>query len=160
MGGQFMIEVDTTGRILAYSAEIEVDKVPEACRAAVEKAAPGGKTVGAEREIIGGTSYWEVEKEIDGLKLEYLVTEDGKIAGSEKVLRDPPAEVVKAANTLMPEGKVVAVELVEGPETLGAPEHHVKKEVSGEQIRIRVTAKGAVEQLRKLRSELKVPLKK
>ena len=57
----------------------------------------------------------------------------------------------------MPGGKVVAVERVLGPETLGGPEHHVKKLIDGELVRIRVTERGAVELLRKLHAELKVP---
>jgi hypothetical protein len=156
-GGRFMIEVDPTGRIRAYSAEVDLSEVPDICRVAADVAAPGGKTVGAEREVIGETPYWEIEKEIDGLRVEILVTEDGRMAGSERVLKDPPADVVAAANALVPGGEVVAVERVEGPETLGSPEHHVKKEIDGEQIRIRVTDDGAVERLRKMRSELRVP---
>ena len=162
-GGQFMLEVDAAGKVIAYSAEIDVAQVPAACKDAIEKAAPGGKVVSAEKEIIGGTTYFEIEKEIGGLRVEVLATPEGKVAGSERVIRDKdvPAAVLSAANVLVPEGEVVAVERVEGPESLGAPEHHVKKKISGgEVIRIRVTEKGAVEVLRKLKSELKVPRKK
>jgi hypothetical protein len=162
MGGQFVLEVDAKGKVIGYSGDVELDKVPAICREAVDKAAPGGKAVNAEKETIGASTYWEVEKEIGGLKMEFLVAADGKIVGSEKQLaeKDIPAEVLKAANGLMPEGELVAVERVEGPETLGAVEHHVKKKIKGEVIRIRVTDKGAVEELRKLPCELKVPLKK
>jgi hypothetical protein len=161
-GGEFMLEVDATGKVIAYSADIDPNAVPQVCRDAIEKAYPGGKVTGAEKEVIDGKTYFEIEKDMDGLRLEVLATPDGKVAGFERVLpaKEHPAAVLAAANKLVPEGEVEAVERIEGPESLGSPEHHVKKKVAGgEVIRIRVTDKGAVEILRKLKSELKVPRK-
>jgi len=162
VGGEFMLEVDATGKVIAYAAQIDPSAVPAVCRDAIEKAHPGGKITGAEKEIIDGKTYFELMKEIDGLRVEAVATPEGVVAGGERVLpqKEIPADVVAAANKLVPEGEVVAVEKVTGPESLGAPEHHVKKQISGEVVRIRVTDKGAVEVLRKLKTDLKVPRKK
>jgi hypothetical protein len=90
------------------------------------------------------------------------MTADGKVAGTERQIRpeSAPPHVVPAANALVPEGEIVAVERIEGAEGLGGVEHHVKKKVNGEVLRIRVREKDAVEVLRKLKAELKVPRKK
>jgi len=161
MGGNFMIELDSDGSIVAYAGDVEVSTVPPKCVAAANAAAPGGHVVGAAREVIRGRSYWEIEKEVDGLRVEILVDDDGVVSGSERVLSASaiPAGIVDAARTLVPSGAVAAVERVEGPETKGGVEHHVKIEVSGELVRVRVTKSGAVERLRKLRSETKVGLR-
>ena len=160
VGGAFMVEVDAQGRVSAYSAEIELAQVPAVCMVAANQAAPGGQLVSAERQVIGGKPYYEVEKNINGLRLELLVDDDGDVAGREEEILETaaPASVLEAANGLMPAGKVVAVEHVTGPETLGGPEHHVKKLIAGEIVRIRVTEAGAVEELRKLKMEMKVPV--
>jgi hypothetical protein len=153
-----MMEVDPDGRVRAYAAEIDPASVPAACLAAADARAPGGRVVEAEHRVIDGQGYFEIEKSIDGLRIEVLVTPSGVVAGLEEELAagDIPASVVAAANSLVPAGVVEAVERVVGPETLGPPEHHVKKRMNGELVRIRVTGAGAVEELRKLRCEMKV----
>jgi hypothetical protein len=162
LGGEFMLEVDASGKVISYAAQIDPAAVPAVCRDAIEKAHPGGKVQFAEKEIIDGKTYFELSKEIDGLRVEALATPEGAVIGGERVLpqKEIPADVVAAANKLVPEGEVIAVERIHGPESLGAPEHHVKKQISGEVVRIRVTDKGAVEVLRKLKTDLKVPRKK
>ena len=97
MGGTFMVEVDATGKVHAYSAEIEIAQVPQACLAAAESAAPGGKVVSAERQVIDGREYFEVEKQVDGRRLELLITAGGEVAGSEEEIgeQDAPPEVLR-----------------------------------------------------------------
>jgi hypothetical protein len=68
-----------------------------------------------------------------------------------------PASILAAAHAAHPEGTLEAVEIVEGPETLGGLEYRVKKRVAGESVRIRVTEAGQVEVLRKARTELRIP---
>ena len=159
-GGQFVLEVGPAGEVIAYSAEIDPSAVPEACRDAVDNAHPGGTVISAAKEVVDGKTYFEIEKDVDGLRLEVLTTPEGRIAGFERALpaQEYPAAVLAAANGLVPDGEVAAVERVEGPESLGPPEHHVKKMMAGgELVRIRVTDQGAVQILRKLKSELKTP---
>jgi hypothetical protein len=127
------------------------------------KALPGGKFTAAEKEIIGTTTYFEIEKEFDGLMTSVMISPEGKVIGKARALpaKDHPKQVLDAADKAVPEGELVAVEHVEGAEALGGvgSEHHVEKRISGEVIRIRVTEKGAVEALRRLRAEIKVPKK-
>jgi len=159
-GGLFEFEMDAAGTVLGFSCEIAPSSVPKACVDAAEKAAPGGKVTGAEKEVMAGVTYFEVLKEIDGRSIEILLTPDGKVAGREDELKlaDVPKNVLDAANAAVPAGEVVAVEKVTGPEALGATEHHVKKKVEGEILRISVLESGKVGRvLRKLRAEVKIP---
>jgi hypothetical protein len=107
---------------------------------------------------MGGQTYYEVEKDIDGLRSELLVTPEGRLAGREDeiAIASAPGSVLDAANEALRGGEICAVERVEGPETLGGREYHVKKMLAGEVTRIRVTERGAVEVLRKLRAEIRV----
>jgi hypothetical protein len=159
-GGLFMIEVDGSGLVTGAACDVDVATLPKECVAAADQAAPGGRTVGAEKEWIDGVTYYEVVKEFDGRSTEILLTADGKVAGREDELdlAKAPKDVVAAANAAFPQGEVVAVEKVVGPEALGGTEHHVKKKIDGEVLRISVLPDLKIGRvLRKIRAEFKAP---
>jgi hypothetical protein len=158
LGHDALIETDAAGRIVEYSAGIDPTTVPRVCLDAVELAAPGGRIVVAQKQVTRGDFYYEVEKEIEGLRFELLFRPDGTLAGREDEIpiAAAPGPVLDAANELFPHGDVCAVERVVGPETLGGREYHVKKLFAGEVVRIRVTEQGAAEVLRRLAGEIRV----
>lgn len=159
VGGLVTLEIGAGGRIVCYGAQIDLAAVPAVCLETARTAVPGGRIVSAEKQVVEGVTYYEIEEDDDDQRVELLVTPDGRLAGREDelVAGTAPARVLAAANALVPHGTLSAVELVQGPETLGGLEYHVKKAIGGEIVRIRVTDQGAVEVLRKLRTELRVP---
>lgn len=159
VGGLMTLEIGAGGRIVCYSAQVDLSAVPLACLETARTAVPGGRIVSAEKQVVNGVTYYEIEEDDDDLRVELLLTPDGRLAGREDelVAGTAPARVLAAANAAVPEGTLAAVELVQGPETLGGLEYHVKKDVGGEILRIRITDRGAVEVLRKLRTELRLP---
>jgi hypothetical protein len=159
IGGLVTLEVNGQGTIVCFSAQIDPRELPAACVDVARIAAPGGRIVSAEKQVVNGVTYFEIENDVDGRRVELLVTPDGRLVGREDEIAEgaAPARVLAAAHAVHPEGALEAVEIVEGPETLGGPEYHVKKRVGDESVRIRVTEAGAVEVLRKLKTELRLP---
>jgi hypothetical protein len=160
-GGEFALEVDASGRIVALEAEIPVSALPKAAIDAAAAAFPGSKAVGAEREWIAGAAYWEVVLDLGGKRVEFLVREDGTEGGREEVIAaaDVPKAIRDAADRAVPGGTLEVVEKVSGAEAGGrGTEYHVKKRVDGELQRISVAPDGTVPLvLRKIRAEMKIP---
>jgi len=158
-GGHFVIEVDEDGRVIDADTEIEIASVPKAVMDAAEKEVPGA-VVSAEKEIALGRHYWEVEKKVDGRSIQIMLDDDARIVGKEVELapKDWPERIVAAANSAVPAGKITTVELVTGPEALGATEYHVKKDLGAEILRISVLPDGKVSRfVRKIHGEFKPP---
>lgn len=159
-GGEFTMELDACGRLWRLEAEIEPAQLPPACAAAAERAVPGGKVVRALKDWIDGCCYYEVVKEVDGLRREVLMLPDGRVVGGEDVLEpgSVPPGVLAAAATAAPGGEVEAVEAIHGPEALGGRETHVKTRVGGEVQRVSVLPDGRVGRVvRKIHAEVKLP---
>lgn len=160
-GGEFVLEVDAAGRVVAIEAEVAVDRLPKVALDAAAKAFPDAKAVSGEHEWISGASYWEVVLYRGGTRIEFLVREDGSEGGREEVLAeaDVPKAVRDAADRAVPGGTVEVVEKVTGAEAGGrGTEYHVKKRVDGELQRISVAPDGTVALvLRKIKAEVKVP---
>ena len=159
-GGTFSMEVDAHGALFRLEAEIDPAQLPKACAEAAEKAAPGGSVTRVLKDWIEGRAYFEVVKEIDGLRREVLMTPEGRVVGGETVLKADgvPAGVLAAAALAVPGGEVQVVEAITGPEALGASEHHVKTKVQGEVLRVSVLPGDRVGRvLRKIAAEVKVP---
>ena len=159
-GGEFSMEVDARGALFRLEAEIDPAQLPKACAEAAEKAAPGGTVTRVLKDWIQGVTYFEVVKEIDGLRREVLMTADGRVVGGEDVLAKDaiPPGVLAAAAQAVPGGQVEAVERITGPEALGAVEHHVKTRADGEVVRVSVLPSDRVGRVvRKIRAEVKVP---
>ena len=161
MGGEFIIEVDPSGKILGLEAEVAVESLPKGAVEAAAKLYPGAKAVGGEKEWIGGVEYWEVVLDNAGSRVELLLKADGSEGGREDVIptKDVPKAILDAADKAVPGGTVEVVEKVTGAEAGGrGTEYHVKKRVDGELQRISVSPDGKVPLvLRKIKAELKLP---
>jgi len=159
-GGEFVIEVDESGKVINADAQIDVSRVPQSVREAADREVPG-PAVSAEREIAsGGKLYWEVEKKVQGRSIFLMMSEDGKVVGREDELPQSawPKHVVAAVNKAVPQGAIRTIEKVTGPEALGGTEYHVKKDIGGEILRISVLEDGTVtRKVRKIKSEFKPP---
>jgi hypothetical protein len=159
MGGELAFEVDESGKIIGMDAEVDPSTVPQVCRDAANRHYPGGSVTGAEKEWNGGKIYWEIVKNINGQRFEILMNADGSLAGYEQALRsnEVPAGVVEAARKAVPNGRLVVVERVTGPEAKLGEEYHVKMDVSGEQLRVGVGGGKVVRVVRKIRADFRVP---
>jgi hypothetical protein len=159
MGGELAFEIDENGKIIGMDAEVDPSTVPQVCREAADRHYPGGRVTGAEKEWNGGKIYWEVVKDINGQRVEILMNKDGSLAGHEMALRtnEYPADVVAAARAVAPNGRLVAVERVTGPEAKKGEEYHVKIDVKGEQLRVGVGGGKVVRVVRKIKADFRVP---
>jgi hypothetical protein len=157
-GGECMIELDASGAIVAAKASVPLSAVPAPCVEAADRHVPGGKAVGAERASSAGRRYWVVAKEVDGLRHEIIMNEDGSLAGLESALKpgECPQAVVDAAQAAVGGGDLVATEKVSGPEAVVGEDFHVKIRVQGEVLRVSVKADGKVLRvLRKMKAEVR-----
>jgi uncharacterized protein YuzE len=158
-GGEFVIEVDESGKVINADAQVEVSRVPKAVMDVADREVPG-PVASAEREIAGKSHYWEVEKKVQGRSVFLMISADGKVVGRETELprNEWPQHVVDAANKAVPTGPIKTIELVTGPEALGGTEYHVKKDIGGEVLRISVLENGTVTRyVRKIKGEFKPP---
>lgn len=159
-GGEFHVEFDSDGELVEAGGAVPLESVPAACRAAVDKAHPGGRQTGAERMYLDGAGGWMVAKEIDGRALEILLRDDGEIFGGEEVLASTawPAAVVEAAKAAVPGASLERVERVWGTEARGAEAYHMKFNDHGESVRVGVSAEAKVLRVvRRLASQVRVP---
>ncbi len=160
LGGEFVVEMDASGGVVATCAEIPVASVPFACIQGADKARPGGIAVSASRLTTGGKTYIMVVKQSGDHRVEIMMNADGSVAGMENPLAPAewPANVVAAASKAVPGGQVVAVEKVSGPEAAAGEEFHVKVLVDGERLRVGLTKDAKVVRVvRKIRAEVRVP---
>jgi len=159
VGGELAFEIDESGKIIGMDAEVDPSTVPQVCRDAADRHYPGGSVTGAEKEWNDGKLYWEIVKNIDGQRVEILMNVDGSVAGYEKALRsnEVPAGVVEAATKAVPNGRLVVVERVTGPEAKLGEEYHVKMDVNGEQMRVGVGGGKVVRVVRKIHADFRVP---
>lgn len=162
MGGEFVLEVEQNGSVVGAEAEISPSDVPQACRDAAQTHAPGGQVTGAEKEVVKGKTYYELRLMVRGRRVEVMMKPDGTQVGREEELApsDVPAGIVDAARSAVPDGTLVVVERVSGPEALVGESFHVKLRVHDEIQRVSVTQDGKVVKiLRKIKAEVKVPRK-
>jgi hypothetical protein len=159
-GNECVIEMDGDGGVIAVEAGVPLTAVPQVCRDAADKNVPGGKATGAEKEWAGGKIYWEVIKDVDGVRYEILMNPDGSLAGKETALAAgaAPAAVVEAAKKAAGGGELVVCEEVTGPEAAYGENYHVKLRVQGEVVRVSVKKDGTVVRtMRKMKAEIRVP---
>lgn len=160
LGGEFHLEFDADGDLIEAGSTVELESVPQACRAAVDAAHPGGRQAGAERVFLDGHEGWMVAKEIDGRGLEILVRDDGKILGGEETLSPTawPEAVVAAAKAALPGAALERVERVWGTEARGKEAYHVKFRDHGESLRVGLASDGKVLRVvRRLQGQVRVP---
>jgi hypothetical protein len=160
MGGDCVIEMDGDGGIVALEASVPLSALPQVCRDAADKHVSGGKATGAEKEWAGGKMYWEVIKDVDGVRYEILMNPDGSLAGKETALAASaaPAAVVEAAKKAVGGGELVVCEEVTGPEAAYGEDYHVKLRMQGEVLRVSVKKDGTVVRtMRKMKAEIRIP---
>jgi hypothetical protein len=158
-GGDLAFEIDESGKIIGMDAEVDPSTVPLVCREAADQHYPGGRVIGAEKEWNAGKLYWEIVKDINGQRFEILMKPDGSLAGHEEALRrnDVPADVIAVAKDAVPNGRVIVVERVTGPEAKMGEEFHVKMQVGAEVLRVGVGGGKVVRIVRKIRADFRVP---
>jgi hypothetical protein len=159
-GGEFHVEFGDDGKLIEAAGAVPLDSVPAACRAAVDKAHPGGKQTGAERLYMDGSPGWMVAKEIDGRAFEILLREDGTVFGGEEVLAQSawPSGVVEAARIAVPGATLERVERVFGTEARGAEAFHAKFNDHGESVRVGLSSDAKVVRVvRRLAGQVRVP---
>lgn len=158
--GEFHIEYDADGNVLAAAGSVALASVPAACRAAADAFRPGGRQTGAERAYVDGAQCWMVAKEIDGRAVELLVHDDGTVFGGEEVLAQSawPSAVVEAAKAAVPGATLERVERVWGTEARGAEAYHLKLRDRGESVRVGVSSDAKVQRVvRRLAGQVRVP---
>jgi hypothetical protein len=159
-GSECVVELDAEGNLVAAKAGVLVAAVPESCRTAADSHVPGGRIVGAAKAWAQGKVYWQVDKEVEGVRYEVYMAPDGTLAGLEAALRpsDVPAAVMEAAKKVGAGGDLVVVERVSGPEAAYGEDFHAKVRVLGEVLRISVKGDGTVVRvMRKMKAEVRAP---
>lgn len=157
-GGLIELEIDRDGSIREMEAEIPVADLPEGLRAAALERLPGARITGAEREIVGDVTGYEVQLVHEGRNWELVYSEDGELLESERELtRDEwPSAVVQAADQRVPGGLLLSVELIE---RLDDAMYHVKKEKDGARHKLVIEASGAVvRHVRETPAEIEIPI--
>ncbi len=159
-GGNFFLELDANGAVVAADSQVEIEVVPANCRAAADVAHPGGRVIGAEHEYAAGKLHWEVVKEIDGREFEILITNEGVVVGGEEVLPTSmwPAAAVEAAKAMVSGGTVERAERVWGPEAAAGEAFHIKMTKDGDSYRVGVSEGGVVVRVvRRVAGQTRVP---
>lgn len=158
--GVIEIELDRDGRLLEIEAEIPVDALPATVREAALQRAPGGRVVGAERELQRQGELWEVKVQAaDGRAWEFVLDDDGAVLETEQELRreEAPPEVLAAADRALSGGTFRSVERIES-DALGE-QYHVKKDRDGTTYKIVLESDGSVLRVvREARAEIEIPL--
>ncbi len=159
-GGKVELEYVGSGAVAVATRSVRIEDVPAVCLVTARNSAPGSEVTGARVQVIRGVPYFEVDVVRDALAKEILTTADGEVVGEEEQIRpeDAPAGVLACAHGAVPSGVIVSVERVWGPQAIGEPEFHVKKNVDGDILRVRVTRGAAVEVLRIVPAVIKVPV--
>ena len=156
--GTIELEVDRDGTIREMEAEIPIDDLPEAVRAAAMRRAPGGRIVGAEREFTQAGRAFEVKVVHEARHWEFVVDTSGNVLEIEKELRDTevPAGILEAADRAFPQGDRKSVEVVEHRDQ---KTFHVKKQVGDASYKIVLRPDGTVDRVvREARAEIEIPL--
>src|SRR5690606_11309492 len=101
------IEIARDGSITGLEAEVSPEELPMHAREAALARAPGGRIIGAERELLATGSAWEVKVHHDGRDWEFIVGDDGSIIEMEKELRrdEAPAAVLEASDRELPSAR-------------------------------------------------------
>ncbi len=73
------ILIDATGAVVEEEQEVPLDSIPEAARAAIERAAGNAKVELVESVTKGGTTVYEATVKKNGKKTEIVVASDGTI---------------------------------------------------------------------------------
>lgn len=99
----------------ADEEKIPLDKVPRAVLDAVKARFEGARLKGAEKETEDKKTYYEVQIEHKGKKIEVILTPGGKIVAIETVIAttDLPTAVLKTVESKYPKGKIRQAEEIQ-----------------------------------------------
>ncbi|MFQ5505373.1 MAG: PepSY-like domain-containing protein [Planctomycetota bacterium] len=154
------IALGSGGQYAEVEYHIPPERVPQAVRDAMNRLHPGAAFDDAEKEIIAGTTYYELTRTVDGRAVEAMFHADGTLHSEElQVPRNRVPRVVRAAiDSRYPDGEVTSWEEIrDGNRELN--EYHVKVERSGKHYKVILSAEGLVTRiLREVPAEFEVPV--
>jgi hypothetical protein len=159
-GGEFALEITSDGGVGRLESQVALADVPKVCLDASEKHAGGGTPTRGDKQWIAGETYWQVTRDVGGLRHETVMKPDGTVVGSEVVTKPEACAkgILEASEKAAPGSELVVVERITGPEALGGAEWHVKRKLNGEVLRISVRDDGSVGRVvRKVPGETKIP---
>jgi hypothetical protein len=92
--------------------KVPLEKVPKEVMDAVKKKFPDAKIVGAEKEVEGGKTYFEVAIKNKEQNIEVILTPEGKITAVEAEIsaKDLPKDVTAALDKKYPKAVIKKVE--------------------------------------------------
>lgn len=153
------LQVDEDGNALQIEYHVDPSVVPAAVRAAMDELHPGGRAIGAEKEYVGATLYWEVTKEIGGREVEAMFQPDGTLHSEELAVSAsavPPA--VQAAVAKRMSAEVAQWEEIRD-ESRTLVEYHAKLSTGGKKYKLRVSPGGEIlGVVREVPAEIEMPV--
>lgn len=152
--------VESSGRHIEIEYHTAPDAVPQAVRDAMEAKHPGGTYIGAEKESSGGSTYYELAKEIGGFEVEAMFRPDGTLHEEEIQIpvSDVPQAVQDAIQAAWPGRQVTAWEMIRnGSGTITA--YHVKLKDGDKAVKAIVSTGGTVNRAYyEIPAEIEVPI--
>ncbi len=73
------VSMDASGKVIEVEEEVELESIPAAAKAAIEKAAAGGKIAKVEKVTGGRRIAYEAALREDGKRSEVMVSADGRL---------------------------------------------------------------------------------
>jgi len=156
--GALELELDRDGSFLELEADVPVESLPAAVRAAALAAYPGVTLTGAEREVQGGVLSWEVKFTHEGRGMELVIDTTGTVRETERELRasEAPLAVLQAAEAALPGSTLYSVESVT---SAAGTVYHVKREKNGARYKFILDPTGKMlRKVREARAEIEIPL--
>jgi hypothetical protein len=153
------VQVDSEGRPLEVEHHVDPRSVPAPVREAMDALYPGGRAVGAEKEYVGSSLFWELTKEIDGREVEAMFLPDGTLHAEEvEVSAGSVPDAVKAAVAEHMSGELTKWEEIrDGDRQL--VEYHAKLTSNGRSYKLLVAPGGEVLGVfREIPAEIEVPV--
>jgi hypothetical protein len=159
--GKIEIAVTSAGHLMEIELHLAADQLPDVIVEAAHREMPGGTIVDAEKEYDGGTYYYEVTKNVNGMEMEVMFTLAGELHAMEVPIRanETPAAVLETAEVAVPGGTRVSIEkILNADRTI--TEYHIKKAVSGLRYKIIIMPDGKlVRAMREVPAEIEIPVK-
>ena len=153
------MRLDENGRPLEVEYHVSPDQVPANVMGAMDALHPGGRAIGAEKEYVGSTLYWEVTKAIDGREFEAMFLPNGELHSEELEVSatDVPPAVREAVQARIDGDVTKWEEIRDGNRDL--VEYHAKATADGKKYKLIVSADGSVlGVLREMPAEIEVEL--
>ena len=151
--------IDEDGRPVEVEYHVSPDVVPARVIAAMEALHPGGQTIGAEKEFLDATLYWELSKSIEGREVEAMFLPNGQLHSEE--MEVPAVKVPRAVQEAVQarfDGPATKWEEIRNGDRR-LVEYHAKWTVDGKKYKVIVSTDGSVlGVLREVPAEIEVAL--